>query len=114
MDNPNWYFKVQIFGEDWTMYIIDDDDNVIADKDSGAETDVITHEITFRKGCITLPIVLHELWHAYFSYTYTSTADLDFHQTEEVSAEIFADQGTKIVLQATDIYNKLIELRDIA
>lgn len=112
MENTNWYFKVFIFGEEWTMYLIDDDDNVLLNKDSGAETDLETQEIHFKRGEIKLVTVLHELWHAYFSYTFTYTAELDYKQTEEVSAEMFAYQCNKIITQANDIYQKLVELRD--
>jgi len=108
----NWYFKVSIMGDDWTMYLVDDDDAVIAGEDSGAETDPETKEIYFRRGEVTIQTILHELWHAYFSYTHTNTAGLDENQMEEVSAELFAYNAIKILDQANNVYKQLIELRD--
>lgn len=109
-----WFFKIIIYGDEWVIYLVDDDDEVIANKDSGAETDIETKEIHFRRGELTIHTVLHELWHAYFSYTHTGTADLDYEQMEEVSAEMFAYRSIKMQEQAQAILLKLKELRDTA
>lgn len=108
----DWYFKVQIFGDEWVIYLVDDDDEVIAEKDSAAETDPEKHEIHFREGEITMSVIMHELWHAYFSYTNTDTANLDNNQMEEVSAQVFAYNAIKMTEQAKNIHNRLIEIRD--
>ena len=105
------YFKVDIHGDSWNIYIVDDDDIVI-DEDNDAETDIENKEIHFKRGGINEVSVRHEIWHAYMAYTFTETADLTSGQSEEVSAQIFGVRGPEMVEKAAMIYKKLKELKD--
>ena len=64
------WFKTDINGDEWTIYLAADEDDVIADKDAAAETDFEAREIYVRREFITRNVLCHELFHAYFGYTY--------------------------------------------
>ena len=97
------------FNEDeWNIYLIENDDNDIADEDAAAETKFLQKEIYFRKKDLLLNTVLHELWHVYMGYCYLADAtELGVHSFEEISASLFADKGERIMIKAQDIYYKL-------
>ena len=106
------FFKTKIYDDEWCIYLIDDEDEVISDKDAAAEVRHEKKEIYFRRSELRLNIVNHEIWHVYFGYCYLDSAGLDMHQTEEVSSSLFADKGATMIYKANEIYLKLLELRD--
>jgi hypothetical protein len=106
------YFTKTICEDKWTFYLVDDDDNVIADEDAEAETDLEKQEVYFRREGVTLKTVKHEVWHIYMGYTYTDTANLDSLQTEEVSAQLYSNKDDKMRELSEEIYQKLVKLRD--
>lgn len=106
----NYTFK--IYDETWNAYLVDDNDDVIADADSAAETDFDKKEIYFRSGDLSLIIVWHELFHAFVGYSYIQTASLTQYQMEEVSCEIFAYRWETIVKLGETIYKEMDKVRD--
>ena len=106
------FFKVQINEDTWNIYLVSDDDNVISDEDSAAETDFESKEIHFRRGNINLNLIMHELWHVYFGYCYLQhTADIGLGDMEEITAALFADKAEKIIVRSKEIYAQLLEMR---
>lgn len=107
------FFRYTINEDKWQIYLIDDDDNVIADEDAGAETDFEKQEMYFRKSDLTLEIVMHELFHVYFGYLYLRhTQDIELSDIEEIMAALFAAKAQRIIQRSEEIYKKLIELRN--
>jgi hypothetical protein len=106
------YFSKTIYDDKWTFYIVDDDDDVIADEGNEAETDFDKREIYFRKEGVKLVTVKHELFHLFFSYTFTDTANLEQIQVEEIACEIYSHQSEKIDALSKEVYEELVKLRD--
>jgi hypothetical protein len=106
------YISRVIYDDTWFIYLSEEKDDVVIDEGSEAETDFELKEIYFRKSELKLSTVRHEIWHLFYGYTFTNTADLDSLQMEEVTAELFAYQGKKIDKLADEIYNELLQLRD--
>ena len=107
------YFKYQINEDEWTIYLIDDHDNVVSDEDNAATTSFSDKEMFFRKGDINIQHIRHELWHVYFGYCYLGdTNNITIDDLEEISASLFGDKAEKIIERARYIEKQLIKLRD--
>lgn len=106
------FIKYNFNEDEWTLYVIEDDDDVTTENANGAEVVFEKKEIYFRKNELRLNIVLHELFHVYFGYCYLTDAGLDAHQVEEVAASMFADKGELMFVKSKDILKKLKHLRD--
>lgn len=106
------FIKYTFNEDEWTLYLIEDDDEVLSDTDTEAEVMHEKKEIYFRKSDLRLNVVLHELWHVYFGYCYLTDASISCHQAEEISASLFADKGEKVLEKSRDIYRQLKKLRD--
>jgi hypothetical protein len=106
-------FIRRTFNEDvWNLYLVDDNDEVIADPDAAAETDFPKKEIHFRRGDLDEEVVAHELWHVYINYCYLAHTSISVEDLEEVSAALFADKGERIIQRAKEVHKALKELRD--
>lgn len=101
------FFHYEINHDLWTFYVVGDDDGVIIDEDSEAETDTETKEIHLKQSSVNLKNILHELWHVHTDYCFINTANLDAESMEEVSAELFSNRGDLILKQAREILEKL-------
>ena len=99
------FFKVQFNEDIWTVYLIDNDDDVVSDLDAAAEVMFDQKEIYFRNNSL-------ELWHVYFGYCYLDSAGISWHQAEEISASLFADKAQAILNKGFEVYKKLCDLRD--
>lgn len=106
------YISKTIYGDTWHFYLSAENDNVIIDENSEAETDTETHEVWFRENTFKLSTVYHECFHVFFSYTYTSTAGLDGHQAEEISCELFAYKGKLIQELSEEVFSELKALKE--
>ena len=107
------FFKYYFNEDEWTIYLIDDDDNVISEEHVAAEVKFAEKEILVRKNQINYRTISHELWHVYFKYCYLEdTGEMVLSDIEEVCASLFEDKGERILTKAKDIEKKLIELRD--
>lgn len=106
------YFQKLIYDDLWTIYLSEEGDNVVIDEGSEAETDFELKEMYFRKSDLKESTVRHEVWHVFFAYTFTNTADLSSLQTEEISSELFSYQGKKIDKFSEEVYSELVRLRD--
>lgn len=102
------YFKYTFNENEWTIYIIEDDDQVLSDEGNSAEVHFDNKEVYFKKSEVNLKTVLHEIWHIYFAYCYLSdTNDISISDLEEISAALFSDKAEKMIEIGKDIYNKL-------
>lgn len=102
------------FNEDiWQIFLIENDDEVIADSTTAAQVMFDNKEIYFRKESVNLTVVMHELVHVYMGYCYLgSTTDISNIDMEEIFAELFADKAEKIIERSKDIFKRLTELKD--
>lgn len=69
-----------------------------------------TKIMAFRPDFITESIVIHEVTHAYFTYTCNSSASLNAHQVEETMCDLFATEGRDILQTSRQIYRALRRL----
>lgn len=107
------HIVTSISGDIWNIYLIDDEDNVISDEESAAETDFDKKEMYIRKGDLTPKIIRHELFHAYFGYCYlANTNNIEISDIEEICCTLFSDRGEKMVEHSNEIFNKLVELKE--
>ena len=109
---PDSWFYTNINGDQWTIYLAEDDDNVIADEEAAAQTDFLAREVYLRRGDLQLNIVRHELFHAYAGYCYLEDTSISIHDAEEVFAALFADRGETILRKADEVFERLCGLRD--
>jgi hypothetical protein len=107
------FHRFNVNEDSWSAYLITDEDHVIAEEDSAAETDFHKREIYFRRGDLSLADVRHELYHVFFGYTFTRSATLSPGQMEEVAAELFAERGERISQLAVEIFEQLKAMRDV-
>ena len=113
MSQTNEWINITLNGDSWTVYLVLDDDDVMIDADFEAEANFPDREIYIRYRAVNLKVILHELWHAFFGYTYlTDTQSMATSDVEEVSAALFSDRAETIVTLAKSILQQLIEVRD--
>jgi hypothetical protein len=107
------FIKTTLNEDNWNIFLIEDDDEVLSDSETAAEVHFADKEIYFKRSLVTLQIVLHEMWHVYFGYCYLSdTNDLSLDDIEEISAALFSDKAEKIISRGKEIYKRLIELKE--
>lgn len=107
------YFQYTINEDVWTVYLIDDDDDVIADASSAAEVKFQEKELYVRKGEISKEVLLHEIWHVFFGYCYLqNTVEMSLHDIEEVCASLFADRCEHMLNVTKEITDKLNQLKE--
>jgi hypothetical protein len=107
------YFKYSFNEQEWTLYLIDDLDEVIADESTAAEVKFFDKELYIRRSHINLTNILHEIWHVYFGYCYLKdTVEMSLHDIEEVSASLFSDKAESMIETAKILLAKFNELKD--
>lgn len=107
------YFQTTIMDDSWTFYVVEDDDDVVIDEGSAAETDFPNKEVHFKKSEINYNTVKHEMFHVYCGYLYLrDTHDISTNDLEEIYAALFEDKAEKILAKSKEVYEKLKELRD--
>lgn len=107
------YFQIDINEDKWSIYLVDDNDDVVIGAGSAAETDFKNKEMHFRRGEITFLNVKHEMTHAYFGYLYLAdTHGIEINDFEEIVCAFVADRGQKILDSANIVYNTLKGIRD--
>ncbi len=106
------FIKYTINGDEWTIYLTEDDDDVVNDLEHNAEVMFYQKEIYVRVSGLQQHNILHELMHCHIGYCYLADASITFNQAEEIFCALFADKGATILAQGYDIYNKLKQLRD--
>lgn len=100
--------KYRFHDDDWTIYLISDNDLIISEENNAAEVRFEDREIYFRKGSLTLETILHELFHVYFGYCYLKhTNHMCIEDIEEVSAALFANKGQDMINKGKDILELL-------
>ena len=109
---PDTWIKTQIMGDDWVIYLIDDDDGVIADEEAAAETDGHAREIYVRREFLQLNVIRHEIIHAYASNLYLEDTEISIHDAEEIFTCLFAARGEELLRKAGEVFERLCELRD--
>jgi hypothetical protein len=106
------YFKYNFNEDEWVIYLIEDNDHVITDEHIAAEVKFDEREIYFRKSEISLKVVLHEIWHVYFSYCYLNdTNSIELSDFEEITACLFSDKCESMLNTAKTILNRLLDIR---
>lgn len=107
------FFKYTFNEDEWGIYLIEDDDDVIADENAAAVTKFDDKELYFRRGDIGIDVILHELWHVYFGYCFLGdTNEVSLADMEEISAALFSHKAYRILEVTEDLYSKLCMLRD--
>jgi uncharacterized sporulation protein YeaH/YhbH (DUF444 family) len=102
------YFKYHFCGDEWNIYLLDDDDNDTIDEDSAAATRFDDKELYFRKGHYSYLHIKHEVWHVYFSYCYLEhTNEIKIADAEEIAATLFSHRADLMIEQAKEIQDKL-------
>jgi len=107
------YFNYTFNDDEWTIYLIEDGDDVIADEDAVAQTKFDEKEIYFRRSHYTMIHVIHELCHVYFGYCYLeNTTEITIADFEEIACTLFSHNADKIRTSSQIIYQKLNDLKD--
>ena len=107
------YFQIDINEDKWTIYLVEDHDDVVIAEGSAAETHFRNKEIHFRRGEITFLNVKHEMTHAYFGYLYLAdTHGIGIEDMEEIVCAFVADRAQKILDASNAVYNTLKGIRD--
>lgn len=107
------YFKYNLNGDIWTIYIIIDQDYIIEDEDTAALTRFTEKELYFRESEINIKNVLHELFHVWAGYCYLeSTTNISVSDMEEIFACLFSDKCERSIEISKDILNKLETLKE--
>lgn len=100
--------KIPILGRHWKVTLVADEK---FEAKFGADVAAVTlptlREIIFCDGQVSLETVKHELVHAYYHDTCTSSADLTPDQVEEVFCDLFAIHGAAILKTAGVLYREL-------
>lgn len=103
------HFKYQILGDEWQIYKVSENDDVIMSDTAEAETNLDSKEIYFKE--INLDAVIHELTHIYFRSTYVRFTSITVSDMEEIAVALFADRGELIIQQAKEIQRILKDLK---
>ena len=102
--------NIQIQGENWIVEVIETDRFIKKCGDGIAGiTDTVNKQILFCEDDFNKETIAHELAHAYFSCTCTTSAHLDSEQMEEIWCELIAKYAATIVRQTNKIYKELKE-----
>lgn len=100
--------RTTIKGDRWKIFVFESEEFVSKfGEGMSAFTDSKRKQVFFDSEDLDLEVVRHELFHAYASYLCLDAATLSNEQLEEIYAELFAKEGTKMIQQATDLFNKL-------
>ena len=103
------HFKYQILGDEWQIYKVSENDDVIMSDDAEAETNLDSREIYFKE--INFDAIVHEITHIYFRSTYTRFTSISVSDFEEIAVSLFADRGELIIQQAKEIQKILRDLK---
>jgi len=99
---------VEILGNNWKIKVLKAS---TMQRKHGSKVRAVTlpdtSTIEFCDTDLNIPLIRHELFHAYFAETSTVSASLTAEQTEEVAAELVAKYGEELVVKAQEIYNEL-------
>jgi len=99
---------VKIKGDRWKIFSFDHDEFVKRFGDGmSAFCDTKQKQMFFVAEDLDLPLVLHEIFHAFTSYLRLDAVDLSAAQTEEIYSEMFAQDGPKMLETATKIFEKM-------
>ncbi len=100
--------RLNIKGERWKIFIFEGDEyrSKFGDTTSGF-TDVKRKQMFYCGEDLDLELVKHELWHAYATHLRLDAVKLEPGQLEEIFAEMFAKDGSRIIQQATELFEKL-------
>lgn len=109
---PDNFIRTEINGDTWTIYLVEDDDEVQIDRLAAAETDFEAREIVVKNSEVEARIIRHEIWHAFTGYLYLSdTNDIPLGDLDEIYAGLFEDRGELMLAKAEEIYRKLLVLK---
>lgn len=98
---------VEISGETWKVFVLDDEDFNAAFPECAAVTLPDKKHIILNEDSLTRENVRHEYFHACMTELCTDSASLSANQMEEMSAELFGRRGHKMVKEANRIFSML-------
>lgn len=103
--------KIKINGDKWTVKIVDSAE-MAEQRDDGQDLAGLCvsseRTIYIDDENVAYDIILHELYHAYFSYLYLDdTNSLKLLDLEEITANFFCNKSAEILKKAKDITKKL-------
>lgn len=100
--------SLRIKGDRWKAFTFDHDEFV---KKFGAGMsafcDTKQHQLFFVAEDLDLPLVRHEIFHAFTSYLHLDAVILEHHQLEEIYCEMFSKDGPKMMEVSVTIFEKL-------
>lgn len=110
--------KFKFIGDDWILYLVPKEEMEHLTRDDYGDTPIAYVQPADREmfvldeGDLTLRTLMHELWHVAFSSQLVDTAKLEASQMEEVSAEVFAVHGPRMMTFGIALLETLRRLRD--
>jgi hypothetical protein len=99
--------KIKVGEETWRVFLKPTEEFEVEHPGDVAVTLPTEKHIVFSKDYLTEETVAHELWHAGLSLTFVNATELTGEQMEEVSAEMFAKRGRKLLDQSRTLYKRL-------
>lgn len=100
--------SIKIKGDRWKCFIFDHDEfNKRFGTGMSAFCDTKSKQMFFVAEDLDIPLVMHEVFHAFTSYLCLSAATLEANQVEEIYCELFAQDGHKMIEISTKIFEKL-------
>lgn len=106
--------KIQIANCIWTIQLLGPRQFVNklgkSYKDVDGLTDTNTKVMYLRKDKLVIETIRHELFHAYFDSTYTSSASLNADQTEETAAELMGQYCRELADKSDEVFNHFVKL----
>ncbi len=107
--------KTSINGDRWTYRIVTTDE-MAEQRDDGDELAGLAvpgeRTVYIEENNVNLEIILHETYHAYFSYLYLDdTTELKLNDLEEITCVFFCNKSIEILKKGKEMYKKLKKLQ---
>jgi len=107
-------FNISIRGDRWCIAVLSpvEFDKHFSSKYLGVTSNKRQRLICFRTDALDLNTVIHELFHAHFTYLCLERAEkLTTHQIEEILAEWMGYNAQSLVRQGLKVYARILKLR---
>lgn len=106
---PLYFFRCYIGGEAWLYTLVSSEQMKLLteDPECAGYCSSNSQRLFISADSLNHSVIIHELGHAFFDQTHTSSAGLTVDQVEEVMVEVFALHWAKIVLLSRVVYLNL-------
>lgn len=99
--------QVQIRGINFKCRLLKDADfEILHGNQADGSTGLLSKTIDFKASRLSMELVKHEIFHAYFYTSLTETALLEPLQVEECAAELFAYFGAEMIKTSDHVFKK--------